>query len=264
MSLPHIVVGHGPDTVVVLAGGNAFVSRFDAARAAREARRLARLFPRGTRLCVVAYDPGAHETVTVPHLAGEVADLLRTAYPGAVLAGVSFGGLVALRVAADHPDAVSRLVLLASAHRFSNEGRLRVAAQLRALRDGDLDAMIQPFLRLCWRWWWNALLSARVRVRRSHLLAHVNDPRIVVAMLQAALEESDALTPRLASIRLPTFIVGGTADQFFGDGAMRTLARTLPAATLLLVADETHMLPLERPDLVAAPLADFLGRSRPD
>ena len=258
MTLSRVVVGEGPATVVVLTGGHTFVSRFDEARATREARRLQRLFPDGTRLCIVAFTPTDSQDVAVPRLAADTAVLLRTDYPGAILAGVSFGGLVALRVAADHADAVSRLVLIASAHRFSDEGRQRVARQIDALRAGDLDAMMRPFLSLCRRWWLNALLAARVRLRRQHLRAQFNDPRLVVAMLEAALAESGALPPRLADIQSPALIIGGGADQFFGDGAMQALAGALPRATLRLVPHETHMLPLERPDLVAAHMHDFL------
>jgi pimeloyl-ACP methyl ester carboxylesterase len=258
MTLPRIVIGDGPPTVLVLSGGNAFVSRFDQARAGRDAARLLRLFPEGTRLCVLGYDPETPAAGGVPAIARRVATLLEGECAGAVVAGVSFGGLVALRLAAERPDLVSRLVLLATAHRFSAEGESRVRAQMAHLQSGDVDAMVRPFLALCRRPWLNLLLRASFQFRRQAFRAGLNDPAIATALLQAALDESGAVASRLGDIRAETLIVAGDRDQFFDVEAMREMALVMPSARLALLEKEMHMVPLERARDVRAAIVDFL------
>jgi pimeloyl-ACP methyl ester carboxylesterase len=257
MSLPRIVVGTGPPTVLVISGGNAFVSRFDEVRARREAGRLRRLFPEGTRLCVLGYDPETRGQ-DVPALARAVATLLEGEYAGAVVAGVSFGGLVAVRLAAERPELVSRLVLLATAHSFSEAGRDRLRAQIAHLQAGDVDAMVRPFLTLCRRPWLNLLLRASFLFRRKAFHAGLNEPSMAIGLLQAALDESGALASRLDAIPAHTLLVAGDQDQFFDVEAMREMALVMPSARLTLLAKETHMVPLERPRAVAAAIAAFL------
>jgi hypothetical protein len=174
---------------------------------------------------------------------------------------VSFGGLVALRLAAERPDLVSRLVLLATAHRFSAEGVSRVRAQMAHLQSGNVDAMVRPFLTLCRRPWLNLLLRASFQFRRQAFRAGLNDPAFATALLQAALDESGALAARLGDIRAETLVVAGDRDQFFDVEAMREMALLMPSARLALLEKETHMVPLERARDVRAAIVDFLRGS---
>jgi pimeloyl-ACP methyl ester carboxylesterase len=260
MSLPRIVVGDGPTTVVVVNGGNAFVSRFDERRARRDAERLRPLFPWGTRLCLIGYDPGATGPWNVTSVANTVATVLEVEHPGAVVAGVSFGGLVALRLAVERPDLVDRLILLATAHRFSAEGQRRVRAQVAHLAAGDVDAMMRPFLSLFRRPWLILLLRLTFPLKRRSVLAGLNRPELAIGLLQAALDESGTLASRLGEVRADTLLVAGSRDQFFDVEAMREMALVMPSARLVLLERETHMVPLERRRDVAAAVARFLER----
>jgi pimeloyl-ACP methyl ester carboxylesterase len=66
-------------------------------------------------------------------------------------------------------------------------------------------------------------------------------------------------TAQLARVTAPCLLVGGTRDQFFGDGMQQRTAALLPRASLELVEGETHMLPVERARHVARILRTFLG-----
>lgn len=52
--------------------------------------------------------------------------------------GISLEGMVAMRFAARHPELTRRLVILISAHRFSQSGEHIMERQFRALEQGDL------------------------------------------------------------------------------------------------------------------------------
>ena len=220
-------------------GGQSFVQRQTPERLARDRRRLARILP-GRSFTVVGYDD----------LPARLEELGGTAQ----VVAISYGGLVALRAAAARPDLVARLVLLSSAHEFSTEGRRRVERQIDFAQRGDLAGLVEDFVTVFRRPWLNWLLRLRVRMSGT---ASLNDPAVIVRGLRAVLD--DPLTPAdLARIAAPALIIGGTRDQFFGDGTQERTASLLPNATVALADGETHMLAVERAAFVTRTLSAFL------
>ncbi|MDQ3282640.1 MAG: alpha/beta hydrolase [Acidobacteriota bacterium] len=254
--IPFVRFGDGGETIVVISGGDAFVRRFDAATAARRAERIVRLFPAGNTICILGYDVSAQCDAAA--IASSIARVIRENFSSVTLAGISFGGLVATRVAAAHPELVRNLILLSTAHRFSDEGRRRVRQQMADAARGDFVAMAKPFLVLFRRPWLNAMLRLAIWSRRHKLAATMNDPRFIVCMLEAALAAGEGGREHLRRITARTLLVAGTHDQFFDETAVRETADSIPQAQLVLFPKETHMLPLERPPLVTNAVATFL------
>jgi pimeloyl-ACP methyl ester carboxylesterase len=62
--------------------------------------------------------------------------------------------------------------------------------------------------------------------------------------------------PRLGQLRVPTLVVGGTADLFLPASAVEAMADAIPDAELWLVPGATHYLPVE----VSHELCDRLER----
>jgi pimeloyl-ACP methyl ester carboxylesterase len=208
--------------------------------------------------------PGAESLADYAHHAGEVAeheDLL----PAAVV-GYSLGGVVALRLAAERPEAVSALALIASAGIVSLTPRARVWL--------DVVSAIRP-----------AKLVARARnavARRPNLRAGVFgywgavDPRAlspeaVEGFLAAQPEHEDVETasrvlrredPRayMERVRSPAFVVWGARDRLvpLEDGI--EYARRLPAP-LRVVPAAGHLVVGEYPEECAELLLGFLETS---
>ena len=118
--VPYIRGGSGPREALVLFGVNALLKRLDqTSDPGRYARQVAAILP-GYRFTILGYAGG-----------GGYGDLVRDVAavvdrPVDLLIGISFGGFVAVRFAAEYPEVVRRLVLLVSAHRFSDAGRRSV------------------------------------------------------------------------------------------------------------------------------------------
>lgn len=259
--IPYMRLGSGPRRIVALYGGNAFLQRLDQPGATRHAARVAKLLPPGCTIYVLGYDPEPPEGHSLGAVVTDVAAILeRETGPAAVL-GISYGGLVALRLAARHPALVERLILLVSAHGFSAEGRRRIARQIAFARAGDLYGMAREFAPLFRRPWYNLLLRLKLRRERHRLAGRMNAPEAVARHLGTILDEAEAGAPAwLARVQAPTLIVGGTRDPFFDVAVMEETARLLPEASLLLIPGETHMLPLEAPGRVAGAIAGFLAK----
>ena len=72
---------------------------------------------------------------------------------------------------------------------------------------------------------------------------------------------TSSFADRLASITIPSLVVGGSGDPMFGPDALRAgVVAPLPGARLALV-DCGHEIPIEAPDELAALIEAFLAGS---
>lgn len=152
--------------------------------------------------------------------------------------GSSTGGSVGLQLAADHPEAVRRLVLLSSACRLGAGGRdvqRRLAEALRRERPRKAGALMLSMLAPGAGGQWALsvvgwlLGPAVLRGASSDLL------RTIEA------EDSFDLTPRLAFIETPTLVVGGGRDGFYGADVYQETAAGLPNGHLLFHPGKGHV-----------------------
>ncbi len=192
-------------------------------------------------------------------LAADVLATIDTLGATVRLVGISYGGIVALQVAATRPSAVSELALISSAYRFSAEGARRVQRQIDCAMRGDLAALVEDLTSVFRRPWLNWLVRARVRMRRGRLAGVMSAPEAIVRGLRAVLD-APLEREQLSRITARTLIIGGSRDQFFGDGRFEETAAALPNASLALLPDETHMVAIERRTAVAAKLREHLVR----
>lgn len=164
-----------------------------------------------------------------------------------------------VRLAAHFPEFISDLVLVASAHSFSAEGIARVHRQIAFASEGRYEELVEEFGGLFRRPWLNWLLSLSLLVRRRKLAAEVNTPEYISSYLSAGLSsDGTAGTRWLNGVGARTLVIGGSRDQFFGQGRMEETAMAIPGCHLTLLRDETHMAPLECSRLSRLAISKFL------
>ena len=256
--IPYARFGSQPDPILVLAGGQAFVQRPTPSRIRRDAGRMARLLPANRSFVLLGYDLSPAGSVGLDSMVADVAAIVRELGAPRQIVGVSYGGVIALQLAARHPELVSALVLLASAHDFSAAGKRRLERQITCASRGDLAALVQDFVAVFRRPWLNWLVRLRLRTRRARLGETMNDPSIIARGLRAILDPRLADTTAIPRVTARTLIIGGSRDQFFGDGMLERTAAAVPNASLVVLPGETHMVPVERAGAVAAKLRAFL------
>jgi len=243
--------------IFIVNGGQGFVRKPGPATLQRDARRIGRLLPRGRGFILLGYDPDPPEGLTVDAIVESVTAAIEDASrPPVPIIGISYGGVIAARVAASRPELVDRLILLASAPRFSAEGLARIRRQIALASAGDTGAFLEEFGAMFRRRWMNVLLRLRLRFARRRLEQRLATADTIVRYLKAMLAAAE-IKPE--SISAPTLIIGGTEDQFFGQGTMKDAADRTPLGDLILLNGETHMAPVERARLVAGAIATFLG-----
>jgi pimeloyl-ACP methyl ester carboxylesterase len=187
----------------------------------------------------------------------DLAAAIRERWAGpVVLLGISYGGILAAWLTIRHPQLVGRLVFIASARRFSSEGEQRIRRQIAFAGSRNFSGFLSDFGAVFRRPWLNALVWLRINLGRTSLAEGMNDADIIVSYLSAILE---AGTPPTQEIKVPTLMIGGSNDQFFGEGMMEETARSIADARLELLHGETHMAPVERANEVAIAIGKFIG-----
>lgn len=147
-----------------------------------------------------------------------------------VLVGYSYGGPVALRLAADHPDRVAGLLLIGAA------------------ADPGLEE-IHPLQEIAALEFFEALLPSELASSNAELLE-----------LRGGLE---ALAADLTTLHLPVIMVQGTSDTLVPASNVDYLLAHLPAdPSAILIDGADHFLPWSHPDLLAQALDCLLQDAR--
>ncbi len=188
-------------------------------------------------------------------LAADLAALLeRLEVPVAHVAGLSMGGVIAQRLALDHPARVRSLTLLSTSSEVGPRNtaawqRLADRIEQRGFSGGASDASraFSPAFAAAHP---EVVAAAGERTAR-------NDPLGYAAGARAMSDYN--WTADLSRLRAPVLILQGTADQLTPPGGSVKMSRSLPAARLLMIPEAGHSLSLEQPALIGAALLAFTG-----
>lgn len=176
----------------------------------------------------------------------------------ASLVGNSLGGLIAWKYAAQHPEKVEKLVLLAPGG-FANPGysygqRIEVPQAFKVMRYTLPESAVRQFM---------TPLYGDPAAMTDDLVARYHDmmraPGVREAMVQR-LEQFvvERPEPILRTIDTPTLIIWGERDVMVPFAHAAAFGEALPNDTLVSFPQLGHMPQEEAPDLVLQPVRAFL------
>ncbi len=186
--------------------------------------------------------------------------ILDTAPARFALAGHSMGGRVALEVLARAPERVTRVALLDTGYEKLAEGEAgeRERAGRYRLRDiGRAEGMLALGRNWSQGMVHPARLSDAARMDDIHAMIARAPLAQFEAQTEALLNRPDR-TELLGQIRVPTLVLCGREDGWSPLSRHEQMARLIPGARLVAVADAGHMVTMERPAEVTRALADWL------
>lgn len=173
------------------------------------------------------------------------------------VAGFSLGGTIAMRLAIDHPERVSRLVLVATSSRVGRTAAEWYAERAALVSGGDprlretLDRDTADVYAES-----PGELEDGLLIRRQSTA----DPRgygnacAAMAALNAA-----PLDPELERISAPTLIVASDLDKHCPPKAAQIIAAGIPGSRLEIMAGAGHPIPVEKPRELAGLINSFLA-----
>ena len=171
------------------------------------------------------------------------------------LAGISFGGVIALRYAIEHGDRLAGLVPMSTFAELSPQLMLLGAALREGLILGGVGYLQDLLLPMNVSSEWLApRLNALDAVKRPGWL--INDAYALQNLMESFLD-FQPMTPHLASIRLPTMILNGELDFLTPRDLHETIRANIPDSALVLIPRAYHAFTLEKPALTAWLLTRF-------
>src|SRR5215218_4607959 len=180
------------------------------------------------------------------------------------LVGHDWGGLIGLRWACDHPDAVWAIV--ASDTGFFPDGRWHgMADALRTPGQGEelVDAMtLEGFAGLL------GSMSTGIGPEdaREYFKAFADEPRRRGQLELYRSGDFEKLEPyegRLAALAVPALLLWGEDDPFAPLAAAKRFEAELPGAELEVIEGAGHFVVDDAPERYAESLVSFLSRARP-
>jgi 3-oxoadipate enol-lactonase len=217
------------------------------------------------RFRVVTYDTRGHGESPAPagpytldDLVDDLVALLDQLGAGrAHVAGLSLGGMTAMRLAARESDRVRRLALLCTSAKADPQGFLDRAAAARSGGTAPLAPVVVS------RW-----LTPAFAADHPDLVARLE------AMIAGADDEGYAaccevvagldLREDLGRITAPTLVVSGAEDPALPPEHQRVIAEGIPGAELLTVSPGAHLANLEQSLQITGALLGHFDAAGPD
>jgi 3-oxoadipate enol-lactonase len=217
--------------------------------------------PPGLRL--IRYDKRGHGLSDAPPAPYAMGTLVRDAERlleaagarGAVVVGLSIGGMIAQGLAVKRPDLVAALVLSNTAARIGTPAVWD--ERIAAARAGGIEALADAVML---RWFSRGFREgAEVAAWRNML---VRTPLEGYLGCSAAISGTDFLTTT-AGLRLPLLAIAGSEDGSTPPDMVRETAALVPGSRFHLIRGAGHLPCVEQPAAYAAVLSDFLRATAP-
>ncbi|HWR98561.1 MAG TPA: alpha/beta fold hydrolase, partial [Candidatus Methanoperedens sp.] len=179
---------------------------------------------------------------------------------GGAVAGYSLGGRLALQLAVEHPQVVTRAVIVSSTPGIATDcarGQRRNQDEMaaRRLEQAGLAAFLDEWYRM------PLFAPLREHPRFPEVLERrrCNDPLLLARSLrQMGTGIQPSQWAALPKLRVPLLFLAGERDPKFTDIAFDAVARC-PVAEAMVVRGRGHALIEEDPEAVAREIAGFLA-----
>jgi pimeloyl-ACP methyl ester carboxylesterase len=235
--IEYLVLGDGPRSMVWLPGGpgselpGPWQQRLTGLRQLADA---------GFTVWVLTRRRGMPEGHTVADMADDVAEaIVELGGRVDVVVGLSYGGMIAQYLAAEHPDRVDRVVLAMAACEVSPLVKAIDLRMATALSAGDGAGVAEAGLAYLLP----SERAAPVRRAVARLLGPLvgGEPRGADPLIEGRAEEVFDARPVLPTVRVPVLVLVGDRDLAFSPEVAAETARLIPGSTLRWYRGKGHL-----------------------
>jgi 3-oxoadipate enol-lactonase len=171
--------------------------------------------------------------------------------------GLSMGGMIGMRLALDHPEAVRSLVLLdTSAEPEPADRAAAYEAMAGALREQGPGIVADGVMSVLFSS--GFLLDQPDKAKREkERLLEVN--RVGVSNATSAVTRRKDISDRIHKIKVPTLVIVGEVDAATPLETSQVIQAAIPGSRLEIIPSAGHMTPIEKPEEVSQLIVEFLG-----
>ena len=177
----------------------------------------------------------------------------------AVWAGLSVGGMTAMRAAIRYPERVRALILIDT---DADAERAWIQWKSRTMGAGTRFVGLRPFLPAVVNGMFGPTTCRENRQlveewRARFAAVDAESMRRFLAMLM----RRDSVVSRLGEIQIPALVIVGAEDRALPPPLSRRIAAGLPDSSLVEIPRVGHLCTLEQPEAVTTAMLDFLERN---
>jgi pimeloyl-ACP methyl ester carboxylesterase len=192
---------------------------------------------------VLARKTGLPKGYTTRDMAEDYATVIEDEFDGGPLdvMGLSYGGLIAQHLAADHPELIRHLILAMSVYRFSEEGNKLDMRFAELLSEGKRRAALRSLSSM--------VEGGGIRITLLKLLMGLIGPFVwskpenpTDLLVEGKAEIMHNSKNRLAEIKASTLVIGGDKDYYCPVELLRETAAGIPNSKLVLYKGKGHMI----------------------
>ena len=222
----------------------------------------AKLSERGYR--VLAYDMLGQGQSSKPVLGTELSDhavilaglLDQVAAGRAHVAGISFGGVIALDFALRYPDRVTSLTVMSSFAELTPQLEMLSTALYEGLTQVGLtylQSLLYP-MNMSSAW----IGANRARIPAMMRSGYIGNDLYALQNIMESFVKFEPLTPRLGHIACPTLLMNREHEFFTPRDSHEARRSRLPNCRLMLIQHAYHAFTLEMPEITLRQIWEFL------
>ena len=199
------------------------------------------------------------QAIDIYDLVGDMVALLdHLGVEQAVWAGLSVGGMIAMRAALRDPERVRALILIDT---DADAERTWIKWKSRTMGAGTRLVGLRPFLPAVVNGMFGPTTCRENRQlveewRARFAAVDAESMRRFLAMLM----RRDSVVSQLHEIEVPSLVITGAEDRALPQALSKKIDDGLPDSTLVVVPRAGHLSTLEQPEAVTAAMLDFLER----
>lgn len=195
---------------------------------------------------------GGPDAWSIDHLVEDLASIMDArGLSGAVIVGLSVGGLIAQGLAASRPDLVRALVLCDTAAKIGTDEMWE--ARIAAVERGGMAAIVDQTME---RWFTSPFRADPARLSPWRIMLLRTDPHGYIATA-AAIRAAD-YRDRAARLTMPALAVVGEADGSTPPALVAQTARLIPGCGFEVIQGAGHIPCVEQPEALAALIERFV------
>jgi pimeloyl-ACP methyl ester carboxylesterase len=174
----------------------------------------------------------------------------------AAVVGFSLGGMIVRRFALDHPDRLSAMAILHSAHDRTPAEREAILERVRQAQDSGSSSTVGAALE---RWFtadFRAANPAVMSLIRDWIMS--NDPAVYPGIYRVLAEGDVEIARDIQRISSPTLVMTGEEDVGNSPEMANRMAACIAGAREVILPGLRHMALAESPRVFNEPLVAFL------
>jgi len=209
---------------------------------------------------LVGRKPGMPENYLFNNMADDYAKMIQTEFKEPVdIMGISTGGCIAQFLGADHPDVVSKLVIVSAAYRVSEKG-IEIERKAEELaKEGKYNKSLAKIADLFnYSGFKKYMFKLILRLFGKMIIGKIEDPSDF--LITAVADRETNFKKRLSEIKAPTLILSGELDICYTAEDVRETAEGIPNAKLILYEGYGHSLVLDNMEQVQKDILEFLKK----